>query len=75
MPRFCGSGPEVARLSETLMDGYLAFARAGDPNVDALPEWPRYESGRRATMVLDADGGRVVELTEDPVREFWLGGV
>jgi para-nitrobenzyl esterase len=50
MRAFCGSGPAVEQLSETLMDTYLAFARAGDPNSPALPDWPRYETSRRATM-------------------------
>jgi para-nitrobenzyl esterase len=43
-------------MSET----WLAFARTGDPNNAKLPEWPKYEAGRRATMILDLEP-RVVD--------------
>lgn len=70
MPRFCGIGPEVAALSELLMDTYLAFARSHDPGNVHLPDWPRYAVESRATMLLDSESR--VEL--DPgaaVRELW----
>lgn len=53
--------PNVARLigdaplslSHAMQDAWLAFARTGDPACDALPDWPAYEAGRRATLVFD----------------------
>jgi carboxylesterase type B len=30
------------------------FARGGNPNNPAVPDWPAYEVDRRATMVFDA---------------------
>lgn len=52
-------------LSEMMQDAWLAFAKRGDPNGGGLPGWPRYEAGRRATMVLDVEP----ELRDDPYGE------
>jgi para-nitrobenzyl esterase len=70
--RFAGSGPEALRLSERVMDAWIAFARSGDPNHPGLPDWPAYEPGRRATMRLD----RVCDVEDDPMgatRIAWEG--
>jgi para-nitrobenzyl esterase len=61
-----GSRALAARMSYA----WIAFARDGDPNTPALPEWPRYDAERRATMVLDAE----CQVTNDPdagVRRLW----
>lgn len=42
------------RLASVTSAAWLAFARAGDPGHEGLPEWPAYEPGRRATMELGA---------------------
>ena len=52
---FTGSGPEADRLSEWMMDSWLAFARTGDPSTEALGRWPSYDPDRRPTMVLGTD--------------------
>jgi para-nitrobenzyl esterase len=70
MQRFCGTGPEVATLSERVMGAYLAFARNGDPNTETLPEWPRYSSAARNTMRFDRIC-RVEEGPLDAIRAFW----
>ena len=67
---FGGSGPEAERLSERMMDAWLAFARCGNPACDDLPAWPRYDGERRATMLL----GRECELVDAPLdaeRAAW----
>jgi para-nitrobenzyl esterase len=38
-----------------MMDAWIAFARSGDPNVDDLPHWDRYEPSRRATLIFDRE--------------------
>ena len=48
-----GGGEEQQRLAVIMSETWLAFARSGDPNNAALPEWPRYDAARRATMILD----------------------
>lgn len=46
-----GDGPASRELSERMQGAWLAFAREGVPTHAGLPEWPRYEPGRRRTMV------------------------
>lgn len=48
-----GTGPEIEPLSRTMIATWSAFARTGDPSNAAIPHWPRYEAGSRATMMLD----------------------
>jgi para-nitrobenzyl esterase len=43
----------------------LAFARGGNPNTAALPEWPAYSLDRRATMVFDVPS----QVVDDPFGE------
>ena len=71
MDKFAGSGPAADRLSEQMMDAWLAFARTGDPNHDgAAVAWPTYDSSRRATMVFGADV-RVEDAPYDEERALW----
>ena len=49
MRRFCGEGPHVAELSETMMNTWLAFAKTGNPNWDGparLADVQRRRAGR-----------------------------
>jgi para-nitrobenzyl esterase len=71
---FAGSGPDAERLSENLMDAWIAFARSGDPSHAGLPggRWDRYDTQKRATMVL----GRECAIDHDIAgaeREAWDG--
>jgi para-nitrobenzyl esterase len=52
MKEYCGQGEKITRLSDVMMETYIAFARNGDPANNALPAWPRYDSQDRATMRL-----------------------
>ncbi len=72
LKRWAGEGPEAERLSERMMDAWLAFARNGDPGHAGLPAWPAYDDERRTTMVFD----REVELRDAPFdeeRRVWDG--
>jgi para-nitrobenzyl esterase len=69
---FTGGGPGRQELADRMSQAWLAFARHGVPSADSLPTWPRYEAGRRSTMVLDEEC--VVE--DDPLgdeRRIWDG--
>jgi para-nitrobenzyl esterase len=67
---FTGTGEERAAIARRMHDAWIAFARDGDPGHAAIPEWPRYDADRRATMRIDATW----ELLEDPdsdTRRLW----
>src|SRR5262247_3471642 len=51
---FVGDAPPQ-QLADRMSDTWLAFARSGDPNNQAIPNWPRYEADRRATMVFNIE--------------------
>jgi para-nitrobenzyl esterase len=48
-----GSGPEPQKVADQMSAAWLAFARTGNPNTDAIPNWPPYKSPQRATMVFN----------------------
>jgi para-nitrobenzyl esterase len=47
--------PAMEGLSLSMHAAWAAFARTGDPNHDGLPEWPKYETPARPTMVFDEE--------------------
>jgi para-nitrobenzyl esterase len=49
-----GPGEAADRLSTTMQDAWLSFARAGDPGHGELTQWPPYRAPERRTMVLGA---------------------
>jgi len=59
---FVGTGPKLQTLADAMHRAWIAFARAGDPNHPGIPEWPRYEPARRATMRFDT----TCEILVDP---------
>jgi para-nitrobenzyl esterase len=63
--RFCGTGPEVDRLSAEMNAAWAAFARTGDPSTPSLA-WPAFDPERRTTMVFDTQASRV---ESDPFGE------
>jgi para-nitrobenzyl esterase len=65
-----GQGGTVQRLSEQIMDAWIAFARTGNPATAALPAWPAYTAGRRTTMVFD-ESVSVVDAPMEAERSVW----
>lgn len=64
-----GDSPPV-ELSEWMSGAWVEFARRGAPQSPALPDWPRYTSTDRQTMVLNTDP----HVEADPragLRKFW----
>jgi para-nitrobenzyl esterase len=62
--------PAMEGLSLSMHAAWAAFARTGDPNHDGLPEWPKYETPARPTMVFDEENS----LEMNPYGEelaFW----
>jgi para-nitrobenzyl esterase len=60
-----GSGPERQAIADAMHRAWIAFARDADPNHAGIPEWPRYDLERRATMRFDTD----CVLLDDPGRD------
>ncbi len=50
-----GTGADARAASKAVQDSYVAFARTGNPSHPGLPAWPKYELGRRATMIFDVN--------------------
>jgi len=63
--------PIDRKLSDSVSSYWTNFARRGDPNGDAVAEWPAYSSNRHSTMEL---GNRVGEMSvADPAKlEFFV---
>ena len=61
---FCGSDPEVKRLSIMMQDAWIAFARNGNPSCESAGDWPCYGE-KRQTMML----GRECHVAEAPFEE------
>jgi para-nitrobenzyl esterase len=70
-PILLGKDPTVAQPLATILHATWAqFIKTGDPNGAGLPEWPRYDAERRATMLLD----RTCTVADDPggqARALW----
>jgi para-nitrobenzyl esterase len=63
--------PIDRKLSDSVSSYWTNFARRGDPNGEAVAEWPAYSSNRHSTMEL---GNRVGEMSvADPAKlEFFV---
>jgi para-nitrobenzyl esterase len=48
-----GSGPDPQHLADQMSTAWIAFARTGNPNTAAVPNWPPFSPATRATMVFD----------------------
>ncbi len=69
---FSGTGEEAKKLSENIMDSWIAFARTGNPSHSGIPEWPKYNTEKRSTMIL----GKEIKVVDDPYgkeRIAWDG--
>jgi para-nitrobenzyl esterase len=70
--RFAGTGAAVEKLSRTVMNSWIAFAKNSDPNHAELDGWSRFDTEQRATMRLDAECA--LELAPlDEERRAWDG--
>lgn len=62
---FTGASPERHLLAKQMHEAWINFAHNGNPSTDNLPEWPKYDSKNRSTMIFN----NVSELENDPNHE------
>lgn len=62
-----GSKPEA--LARQMSDAWIAFAKTGAPAISGGPEWPAYDTRRRATMLFDVES-RVVDDPDSEIRKI-----
>ncbi len=58
-------------IALAIHDTWAKFIRTGDPNGGGLPEWPRYDAERRATLVIDREHSRVEADPGGAQRAAW----
>ncbi len=61
---------DAYHLSDDVRTYWASFARDGDPNSFGLPQWPKYSSDKKETMVLDVPL-HVEKNDFEPKCEFW----
>ncbi|HEX5229285.1 MAG TPA: carboxylesterase/lipase family protein [Bryobacteraceae bacterium] len=57
-----GSGADRYPLQDKMSSAWAAFARTGNPNHRGLPNWPKFTTDKRATMVFD----NTCKVVDDP---------
>jgi para-nitrobenzyl esterase len=67
-----GPGPAPQTLADQMSASWIAFARTGNPNNPAIPDWPAYDKANRATMLFDVSS-RVVDDPYPDVRKALQG--
>jgi len=61
-----GPGPDPQKLADQMSAAWIAFAKTGNPNSPANPEWPPYTPNRRGTLMFNVKSS----VTEDPDSEI-----
>ncbi|MBP1755203.1 MAG: carboxylesterase [Firmicutes bacterium] len=69
------------QLEDQMLGAWVNFARYGNPNLSALPEWPACEEGNEVTMIFDEKcelrynfDHELVELHKKAAPKFSFGG-
>jgi para-nitrobenzyl esterase len=60
-------------LAGTLHEVWGQFAAGNDPSAAELPAWPRYDDGRRTTMIFDEGGSHTADDPRGAERAAWDG--
>ena len=59
---FTGTGNDARAASRAVMERFIAFARAGTPDLPGRARWPQYRLDRRSTMIFDS----LSRIEDDP---------
>ena len=63
--KFAGTGPAVEKLSQQMMDAWVAFAQTGNPSHEDIGDWLPYDTRKRETMIF----GLETQLLAAPFEE------
>ncbi|HKR27717.1 MAG TPA: carboxylesterase family protein, partial [Acidobacteriaceae bacterium] len=64
------TGQASVKTAKNMSEMWSTFARTGRPGATGQPEWPPYDTTRRATMLINAD----CKVVDDPFaleRSLW----
>lgn len=65
-----GTGPEALAVAARMSGTFIAFARTGNPNNAAIPDWAPYDLATRPTMIFDVETRSVDDPRADERRLF-----
>jgi para-nitrobenzyl esterase len=68
--------PTGNRLTDTMVAYWTNFAKYGDPNSDAIPEWPAYDTKTKRWMILDNEISVEADVRKeklDAIENAYLG--
>jgi para-nitrobenzyl esterase len=57
-----GTSAEAQKVADQMSEAFIALAKSGDPNTQAIPHWEPYQLPRRQTMLFDLQS----RLADDP---------
>lgn len=69
-PALAGNDTDAQRMSHSLQDAWLAFARSNDPSSAALGRWPSYRPGTRLSLVIDAEPHVAADWGAESLRRW-----
>jgi para-nitrobenzyl esterase len=64
------TGPDSVKTAQNMSQMWSTFARTGKPGAKGQPDWPAYDTSRRATMLINADC-KVVDGPFGLERSLW----
>jgi para-nitrobenzyl esterase len=57
-----GTSADAQKVADQMSEAFIAFAKTGDPNTKAIPQWEPYQLPRRQTLIFDLQS----RLVDDP---------
>jgi para-nitrobenzyl esterase len=65
-----GTSADAQKVADQMSEAFIAFARTGDPNTQAIPKWEPYQLPRRQTLLFDTQS-RLGDDPRGPERELF----
>jgi para-nitrobenzyl esterase len=65
-----GAGMEARLMADRLASAWVAFAKTGNPNNPAIPNWPEWDPDTRTAMIFDVNT-RAVSNPHARLLEMW----